>query len=48
MFPDAPGRFSTTTGCFQRSASFAPIVRARRSGPVAVVYGTIVRTTRLG
>ena len=31
MLPDAPGRFSTTTGCPQASDNFWPITRARMS-----------------
>ncbi len=34
MEPDAPARFSTTTGCLSRSASFWPTMRAAVSvGP---------------
>jgi len=36
MEPEAPGRFSTTTGCFRRSASFWPTMREAVSvGPPA-------------
>ena len=41
MLPLAPGRFSTTTGTFQRSLKPGPSARARMSMPVPGVNGTM-------
>ena len=43
MLPEAPTRFSTTTGRLRRSESLGPTVRAIRSMPVPGVKGTIRR-----
>src|SRR5690349_8569591 len=48
MLPLAPGLFSTTTGCFQRSESLGASTRARMSMPVPVVNGTTRTTGREG
>jgi predicted patatin/cPLA2 family phospholipase len=41
MLPEAPVRFSTTTGRFRRCPSRGPTVRATMSIPVPGVNGTI-------
>src|SRR5215471_19916381 len=43
MLPDAPGRFSTTTGWPSRGARRSATKRAIMSGPPAGVNGTIRR-----
>ena len=48
ILPLAPGLFSTTTGCFQRSASLGWRARARMSMPVPGVKGTTRVTGREG
>src|SRR5258708_4864812 len=46
--PSAPGRFSTTTGCFQCSASRSAYIRAATSVELPTPTGTIIRTVRCG
>src|SRR3982074_1719527 len=46
--PSAPGRFSTTTGCFQRSASRTAYIRAATSVELPAPTGTIMRIARCG
>ena len=46
--PPAPGRFSTTTGCPQRSPSLGPIMRAEMSVALPAENGTTMRTGLLG
>src|SRR5512135_99535 len=48
MLPPAPARFSTTIGCFQRSVSFCPTVRAMVSTAPPAVNGTTTRTGLTG
>ena len=46
--PSAPCRFSTTTGCPQRSVSRSAMSRAERSMPLPGGSGTINRTVFCG
>lgn len=46
--PVAPGRLSTTTGCFQASCSFSPTMRASTSGGLPGGSGTTILTGREG
>ena len=45
---DAPGRFSTTNGCFNESANFSPSMRAITSVPPPALAPTMMRTGRVG
>src|SRR4029077_1547072 len=44
MLPPAPGRLSTSTGCFQASPSFWPSARATVSTAPPAANGTTIRT----
>jgi hypothetical protein len=44
MFPDAPGRFSTTTLCPSRAPSFSEITRALESATPPGENGTMMRS----
>ncbi len=48
MLPPAPGRFSTTTGCFHISLSFWPSARASTSDVPPGANGTMMRIGLLG
>src|SRR5690349_2077309 len=48
MFPPAPGRLSTITGCFQVSISFCPRARATVSTAPPAANGTTIRTGLAG
>src|SRR3989304_2988951 len=48
MIPAAPGRLSTTTCCFQLSASFCEIRRVETSGVLPGVKPTTMRIGLLG
>jgi len=48
IWPFAPALFSTTTGCFSRSASFCPTMRATLSVPLPAAKDTTSVIGRLG
>src|SRR5260221_14405494 len=48
MLPDAPARFSTTTGCPQRAASLSPTMRGSASAAPPAGKGTMTRIGRAG
>src|SRR5712691_12488777 len=48
MLPEAPTRFSTTTGCPQRAASLSPTMRGSASAAPPAGNGTMTRIGRLG
>ena len=45
---EAPGLFSTITGCFQICERLSPSARAIASTPPPAGYGTTMRTSRFG
>src|SRR5258708_12190322 len=48
MLPEAPTRFSTTTGCPQRAVSLSPTMRGSASAAPPAGKGTMTRIGRLG
>src|SRR5882762_7330408 len=48
MPPDAPTRFSTTTGCPQRAASLSPTIRGSALAAPPAGKGTMTRIGRAG
>src|SRR5258706_10296804 len=48
MLPEAPARFSTTTGCPQRAASLSPTMRGSASAAPPAGNGTMTRIGRPG
>src|SRR6266478_9140527 len=48
MLPEAPTRFSTTTGCPQRAASFSLTMRGSASAAPPAGNGTMTRIGRPG
>src|SRR5258708_12156757 len=48
MLPEAPTRFSTTTGCPQRAVSLSPTMRGSASAAPPAGKGTMTRIGGLG